>query len=441
MGTVIMVSQLLLALSILIIFHEWGHFRAARWFGIKVEKFYLFFDAWGTKLFKFKKGDTEYGIGWLPLGGYVKISGMIDESMDKEFLDKEPEDWEFRSKPAWQRLIVMIGGVTVNIVLGILIYTGIKFTYGESYQSMDSVEHGIVAYGLGEELGLQTGDHILKVNGEVPQRFSELTAPDLLIGDGVYTVKRGEEVFDIQVPSDFAEVMRDKAGEGFILPRMLLEIDEVSEGSPAEAAGLQKGDIITAIDGEPARFMDEIEPLLQDRIGKEVTVHINRQGTEMDLSAVVGSKGRFEAKLGFAPVAHVQFEKLGLGQSLVKGTESAFLTLWVNVKALGKVFTGKLNPAKTVSGPIGIASMFGTDWNWLRFWTLTGALSMILAFMNILPIPALDGGHVFFLLIEMVRGKALSDKALEKAQIVGFVILLALMVLIFGNDIYQAIVN
>lgn len=441
MGTVVMVSQLLLALSILIIFHEWGHFRAARWFGIKVEKFYLFFDAWGTKLFKFKKGDTEYGIGWLPLGGYVKIAGMIDESMDKEFLDKEPEDWEFRSKPAWQRLIVMIGGVTVNIVLGILIYTGIKFTYGEMYQSMDKVEYGIVAYGLGEELGLQTGDEILKVNGKVPERFSEVISPALLIGDGIYTVKRGEEVFDIQVPADFAEVMKDKAGEGFIQPRTLLEIDVVSEGSPAEKAGLVTGDIITKVDGQTARFMDEIGPVLTDRKGKEVAVHIIRDGNEMDLMATVGIEGDFEGKLGFGPVTNVEFEKLGLGQSFVRGTSSAFLTLWINVKALGKVFTGKLNPAKTVSGPIGIASMFGTEWNWLRFWTLTGALSMILAFMNILPIPALDGGHVFFLLIEMVRGKALSDKALERAQIVGFVILLALMVLIFGNDIYQAITS
>ncbi|MGB0430669.1 MAG: RIP metalloprotease RseP [Bacteroidia bacterium] len=435
MGTVVMISQLILALAILITFHEWGHFQTARWFGIRVDKFYLFFDAWGKKLFKFKKGDTEYGIGWLPLGGYVKIAGMIDESMDKEFLDKEPEPWEFRSKPAWQRLIVMIGGVTVNIVLGVLIYTGIKFVYGESYHPMESIEHGIVAYDLGQELGFETGDNVISVNGIKPEKFEDLTNPDVLLNEGVYEVERGGDVITITLPEDLAENLRDNPIFGI---RTLLQVDTVIAGSSAEKAGMQKGDIITKVADSTIRFFHEIVPFLGRRKGQEVPMVVNRNGNEKTLMVAIGAKGTDNAgKIGFAPKSNVEYEKFGLGQSFVRGFESSFSLLMVNIKALGKVVTGKVNPVKTVSGPIGIATMFGENWVWLRFWSLTGALSMILAFMNILPIPALDGGHVFFLLIEMIRGKALSDKALERAQIVGFVILLTLMVLIFGNDIYQ----
>lgn len=436
-----MIGQVLLALSILIILHEWGHFQAARWFGIKVEKFYLFFDAYKIKLFSFKKGDTEYGIGWLPLGGYVKIAGMIDESMDKDFLKEEPKDWEFRAKPAWQRLVVMIGGVTVNIILGIVIYTGIKFVYGETYRPMESVKYGVVAYDLGEDLGLKTGDKILKVNGVVPKRFEDVIAPDVLISDGVLTIERNGQIQDVTVPSDFAEKLKDKGKNGFVAPRVLLEVDTVIAGGAAEKAGLMKDDIIKAVDGQTVLYFDQIIPILGEKAGQTIKIDLDRAGKMLSIQAEVGATKSDSGKIGFAPKVYYETENFGLGQSLVKGAEAAFGTLMINVKALGKVATGKLDATKTVSGPIGIASIFGKVWNWANFWAITGALSMILAFMNMLPIPALDGGHVFFLLIEMVRGKPLSDKALEVAQMVGFVILIALMVFIFGNDIYQLFVD
>lgn len=436
MGTIVMIAQLLLALSILIVFHEWGHFQAARWFGIKVEKFYLFFDAWGIKLFKFKKGETEYGMGWLPLGGYVKISGMIDESMDKEFLNKEPQPWEFRSKPAWQRLVVMIGGVTVNIILGVLIYTGIKYHYGESFHPMSEVKDGIIAFKLGKEVGFETGDEILEINGVKPEKFEDVINPEVLMNSGTFTIKRGDEVKNITLPGDFTEKMK----ESFIGIRVPLLVDTVIAGSHAAEAGLQKGDLITSINDSSIRYFHQIIPFLQNRKGENVAVAVERNGQTLHLNVKVAGEGEERpGTIGFKPEDHIQYKYFSLGESFSRGARSAFQLLYINIRALGKVVTGQLNPAKTVSGPIGIATMFGSVWDWQRFWTLTGALSMILAFMNILPIPALDGGHVFFLLIEMVRGKPLSDKALERAQIVGFVLLVALMVLIFGNDIYQKI--
>lgn len=429
-----MIGQLLLALSILIIFHEWGHFQTARWFGIKVEKFYLFFDAWGQKLFSFKKGDTEYGVGWLPLGGYVKISGMIDESMDKEFLDKEPEDWEFRAKPVWQRLIVMLGGVTVNIILGVIIYSGIKFVYGEKYQTMEMASHGIVAHELGEEVGFKTGDYVLKINGEKPERFDDLLRPEILMTDAIFTVKRGDSILDIQLPLDFAGRMKDKA---FMEARVQSEIGELVESAPAKKVGLLEGDLIKTVDGKPSLYFDQIKAVLQDLKGKTVPLVYERNGREQQLEIAVTDEGT----IGFRPHFEFATETFGFGESLVEGSKSAFGLLALNIKGFGKMFRGEINASKSVAGPIGIARMFGSVWDWHKFWSLTAALSMILAFMNIIPIPALDGGHVFFLLIEWVRGKPLSDKALERAQIAGFIILVALMVLIFGNDIYRAIVD
>lgn len=433
-----MIAQVLLALSILIVLHEWGHFQMARWFGIKVEKFYLFFDAWGKRLFKFKKGDTEYGVGWLPLGGYVKISGMIDESMDKEFLKEAPKSYEFRSKPAWQRLLVMIGGVTVNVILGVLIYSGIKFVYGEKYHTMESASHGIIAFTLGEEVGFRTGDVVVAVNGQKPERFEDLLKADVLMNASTITVERDGAQVDIVLPDNLVERLK----EGFIGLRVPLIVDSVIAGSNAEKGGLKKGDVIKAINDSSIAYFHEVVPFLQRRKGERVQVLVERPGGTQTLEIDVVGEGKKNAgTIGFKPLEQFSYQHFGLGESLARGSKAAFSLLVVNVQAFGKMFSGEINPAKTVSGPIGIAAMFGSVWDWERFWSLTGALSMILAFMNILPIPALDGGHVFFLLIEMVRGKPLSDKALERAQMVGFAILLTLMVLIFGNDIYQAIVN
>ncbi|MCB0737175.1 MAG: RIP metalloprotease RseP [Bacteroidetes bacterium] len=437
MGTITMIGQVLLALSILIIFHEWGHFQTARWFGIKVEKFFLFFDAWGKKLFSFKKGDTEYGVGWLPLGGYVKISGMIDESMDKEFLDKEPEEYEFRSKPVWQRLIVMLGGVTVNIILGIIIYGMVVFVWGESFLPMEKVQNGIAVNEIGKEIGLQDGDKVLLVNGQKPEKFDDLTAVDVLLSDGSYVVERNGSQVEVPIPGDMATRIKKSDGP-FIFPRIENKIDTVIAGKGLEKAGFKKGDLILTVNGEDMRYFHDIQKYLQDQKGKTIELGYQRNGNQLTAQVEVNESG----EIGFGPVLpEYEDEFDSFGTSFAKGTSNAFSFLFANIKAFGKVFSGEINASESVAGPIGIARIFGSTWDWHKFWSLTGALSMILAFFNVLPIPALDGGHVFFLLIEWVRGKPLSDKALERAQIVGFVILLALMVLIFGNDIYRAIIE
>lgn len=447
-----MISQLILALAILITFHEWGHFQTARWFGIRVEKFYLFFDAWGKKLFKFKKGDTEYGIGWLPLGGYVKISGMIDESMDKEFLNKDPEPWEFRSKPAWQRLIVMIGGVTVNVILGVFLFTTIALTWGVSYLPIESVKNGIVTYEYGEECGFENGDHIVAVNGIEVARWSDVINTDLILGDEiVYTVERDGETVDIKMPGDFANRLVEKRGEGiknFISYRSRAIIGDNSKAdeiedfeSNAAEIGIEEGDEILKVAGKEAVYYDQFVKLLNDNSGKEIELVVNRNGIETALTASVNEKGKIGVIMGADPYLKWEREFFSFGGSLSYGASTAFASITETVKAFGKIFKGELDPTESLSGPIQIATIFGTTWIWEQFWTLTARLSMILAFMNILPIPALDGGHVFFLLIEMVRGKPLSDKALERAQLVGFVILVALMVFIFGNDIYQMFIR
>ncbi|MFY0674304.1 MAG: RIP metalloprotease RseP [Bacteroidia bacterium] len=452
MGNIIMISQLIFALAILITFHEWGHFQTARWFGIKVEKFYLFFDAWGKKLFKFKKGDTEYGIGWLPLGGYVKISGMIDESMDKEFLNKDPEPWEFRSKPAWQRLIVMIGGVTVNVILGIALFTIIALTWGVSYLPIENLKNGIVTYEYGEECGFQNGDHIVAVNGQEVARWSDVINTDLILGDEiVYTVEREGVSLDLTMPEDFANRLVEKRGEGiknFISFRSRAIIGDNSKAeeiedfeSKAAEIGVENGDEILKVAGKEAKYYDQFVGLLKENSGNDIELVVNRNGAEVALNAAVSEKGKIGVIMAPDPFLKWEREFFSFGGSFSYGVETAFGSVTETIKAFGKIFSGKLDPTESLSGPFQIATIFGTTWIWEQFWTLTARLSMILAFMNILPIPALDGGHVFFLLIEMVRGKPLSDKALERAQLVGFVILVVLMVFIFGNDIYQLFIR
>ena len=440
MDGLIMAVQMLAALSILIVLHEAGHYVAARAFGIKVEKFYLFFDAWGVKLFKFRKGDTEYGIGWLPLGGYVKISGMIDESMDTEQLSKPPQPWEFRSKPAWQRLIVMLAGVFVNVVLGIIVFWMLTLKYGETYLPASEVKYGIVAHEVAQEIGLQTGDKVLAIDGEPLERFDDLLSPDVLLGNTILTVQRGTEKLEITIPPDFLNSLAEGGRDSFLDPRFEFFIDRVVPGSNAEKAGLQENDRILAVDGEQVRFLDQVQAALASRKSQEVQLTVLRDSDTTQLAAMTDETGA----LGFysRPVGlETKTIKYGFLEALPKSISRSFNTLALQVRSFGKLFKGDLDPQKTLSGPIGIAQQFGAEFNGLNFWTLVGLLSLVLAFMNILPIPALDGGHAMFLLIEMVKGEPLSDKFLERAQIVGFVILLALMVFVFGNDILNIVRN
>ncbi|MEX0966158.1 MAG: RIP metalloprotease RseP [Bacteroidia bacterium] len=439
MDGLIMAAQLITALSILVLVHEWGHFIAARIFGIKIEKFFIFFDAGGFKLFSFKRGDTEYGMGWLPLGGYVKISGMIDESFDKEQMKKPPEPWEFRSKPAWQRLIVMVAGVFMNVILGILVFAMLMFFNGKSYIPNSEVKHGIVALDLGQEIGLQTGDKIVAVNGEEVERFGDILSSDIVLSDNsVLTVVRNGEYIDIPIPENFAKRVaeREEGLSNFISIRVPVKIDSVLPGSNAELAGMLKGDSITAINDQPVTFMDEFRPLVDEHKGQEVQLSYFRDGRQDVLTARVDTA----SLIGFAAqMPGVAFEKFGFFQSFSVGAKTAVAALWDTMRGLGKVISGDIPANKAVQGPIGIATQFGAHWDWLRFWTLTGILSMVLAFMNILPIPALDGGHVILLFAEMIRGKALSQKFMEVTQVIGVVIILILMVLIFSNDIFRLV--
>lgn len=462
MDGLIMAGQLLLGLSILVILHELGHFLAARAFGIKVEKFYLFFDAWGFKLFSFKVGDTEYGVGWLPLGGYVKISGMIDESMDTEQLAAPAQPWEFRSKPAWQRLIVMLGGIIVNVIVGIVIFWIITFKYGETFIPNDKLVNGVSPGIIGKEIGLKTGDKILAVNGQKLIYFDELLSSKVLLGDTKLTVSRNGSAIDLKVPESVLDNISKHGIKEFVSPRFVakkidsvvtpqdmqpkvglfgkikaifVKPDTVKAVVPAYQAGLKKGDSVLAINGKSVRFLDDFTAEVEKNAGKTISVKVARGGEEVVLTPKVSAEGTVGIIFGRfdLPLKTINY---GFLESFSIGIDKGWTTFSDNAKGIWKMITGKVS-ARNISSPIGIAKVYGSEFEWEKFWRLTGLISMALAFMNLLPIPALDGGHVVFLIIEMIKGKPLSDKFMEKAQVVGFVILLGLMVFAFGNDILK----
>ena len=458
-----MAGQLLLGLSILVILHELGHFLAARAFGIKVEKFYLFFDAWGFKLFSFKIGDTEYGVGWLPLGGYVKISGMIDESMDTAQMALPPEPWEFRSKPAWQRLIVMLGGIIVNVIVGIVIFWLLTFKYGETYTPNDQLVNGVHPGIIGKEIGLQDGDKILALNGQKVIRFKELVSSKVLLGSPKLTISRDGKAIDLSVPETVLNSINEYGIQEFVAPRFVIKrIDSVVDQSinkpkstsllskitgafgkqeqekiatPAFDAGFKNGDSVIAVNNMPIRFRDQFTTEVEKSAGKVITIKVDRNGKVMDLSPKVAANGTIGVNFGYfeLPKRYVDY---GFAESFSVGTSEAYNTFSDNAKGIWKMITGKIS-ARNIGSPIAIAKVYGSEFNWENFWRLTGLISMGLAFMNLLPIPALDGGHVVFLIIEMIKGRPLGDKFMERAQGVGFVILLSLMVFAFGNDILK----
>ena len=442
MDGLVMTGQLLLGLSILIILHEAGHFFAARAFGIRVEKFYLFFDAWGFKLVSFNYKGCEYGIGWLPLGGYVKISGMIDESMDTDQLAGPPQPWEFRSKPAWQRLIVMLGGVTVNIVLGIFIFWMLTLSNGETFVPNDKIPYGIAPGIIGKEIGLQNGDRITHVNGKPVKRFEELTSSKVLLGNTDLTVQRNGEAKNVHVPGDVLEKVSDLGIGQFVELRVKISgISMLEAGGNAEKAGLKKGDSILAVNNTPVTFYDEFKQVVTANKNKEVGLTILRNNKTVQIPAKVSPEGTVGVYI--SPYHEIPLETIEYGfvEALPVGASRAWGSFMDNAKGLGKVASGQVKANKAFTGPIGIATMFGSTVNWIKFWSLVGLLSMALALMNLLPIPALDGGHAIFLLIEMVKGKPLGDKFMERAQMVGFVILITLMVFVFGNDIIKHVIN
>ena len=431
-----MVGQLLLGLSILVGLHELGHLLTAKLFGMRVEKFSIGFP---PKIAGFQWGETEYSIGAIPLGGFVKISGMVDESMDTEQLASEPQPWEFRSKPACQRLIVMLGGIIVNVITGIIIFVTLVYSNGETYFSRDQViENGIVAYEYGEAIGLKTGDKVLDVNGQPYQSIGELSSGSALLSEnGYYTVDRQGELIKVEIPKGFINSFNsEEAFSKFIAVRLPFEVGAIEPSSGAEQAGITEGDQILAVDGNPITYFDEMQTALRQAKNQSVSL-VRRRGAQLDTLTVSVSE---EARIGIVitPLLEPVRKAYGFTESLSRGTSRAFGAVIVNAKALGKMFTGEVS-TKNVSGPIGMAKIYGNQWDWVKFWSITGLISMILAFMNLLPIPALDGGHVVFLLYEMVSGRAPSDKFLEYAQKVGMVILLGLMVFVIGNDILKLI--
>jgi regulator of sigma E protease len=435
MEGIIMAAQIILSLSILVGLHEAGHMLAAKFFGMRVEKYSIGFP---PKVFGFKYGETEYSLGAIPLGGFVKISGMIDESMDKEAMKLPPKEYEFRSKPAWQRLIVMMGGIIVNVITGIIIFVALVYSYGEKFYTMDEVnKYGIVAHEIGQEIGLKTGDKIVAINDTPVKRFSDLTGGATLLGSGVYyNVERDGQSLKVEVPDDLIEKLSDKKNAAlFIEPRLPFAVGKISKGSEADKIGLKEGDKITALNGQPVPYFNEFETEKTKYINEAFELQVMRDGKTEVLTGTMPEDG----VIGFMPVPLLQssFEEYTLTQAIGKGTGKAFSAVWINIKGLGKMISGKIDPTKSMMGPIGIAQVFGGTWDWERFWNLTGLLSMILAFMNFLPIPALDGGHVMFLSYEIVSGRAPGDKFMEMAQKAGMIFLLALMAFVIGNDIFK----
>jgi regulator of sigma E protease len=437
MEILIRAGQLILSLSILIIFHEAGHFTFAKLFKTRVEKFYLFFDPWFS-LFKTKWGETEYGIGWLPLGGYVKISGMIDESMDKEQLKQPAQPWEFRSKPAWQRLLIMLGGVLVNFILAFAIYVMILFVWGEEYLPTENAKYGIVVDSLGQELGLQNGDKIVSVNGKKIDNFRGIV-PELLLNDPkVIQVDRNGQKVDIYFTDEMIGKIIKHKGPFFTVRIPFIAYDFVKD-SPAKKAGMQKDDKIIAINGQEVLYFDEFANKIADYKDKEVTISVIRNGEKKDLQIHVSPEG----KIGVYPLT--DFDRLfnmkkvdySLAQAIPAGITKGYNEIGNYLKQFKLIFTPETKAYESVGGFIAIGSIFPAEWDWQIFWSMTALLSIMLAVINILPIPALDGGHVLFLIFEIVSGRKPSDKFLEYAQIVGMVILFSLLIFANGNDIVK----
>jgi len=427
--------QLILSLSILVILHEFGHFFFARLFKTRVEKFYLFFDPWFS-LFKYKKGDTEYGVGWLPLGGYVKISGMLDESMDKEQLAKPAEPWEFRSKPTWQRLLIMVGGVLVNFITAFVIFWLILFKWGESFIPADNARYGFAYHPIGHEIGLQDGDRVLKVDTFVIDNVLKVGRYLMLEEPGEMTVQRGDSVFTLPVPADIKTRLLAQEVRQFADYRFPVVVDSVIPGMAAAEAGLMKNDSIFSVNGKSTPYYNELIAELGQNIGSNVEIGIYRDQQPLTLTIPVNEAGKigFGSKspvelLGYSTITYGFFEAFPAGIS--KG-----VNLLVNyVKQLKLVFTRE--GAKQIGGFGAIGNLFPPSWDWESFWYNTAFLSLILAFMNILPIPALDGGHVLFLLYEMVARRKPSEKFLEYAQVTGMILLIGLLLYANGNDLFR----
>lgn len=436
MEFLIKAGQLILSLSILIVLHEFGHYLPARWFKTRVEKFYLFFD-YKFSLFKKKIKDTEWGIGWIPLGGYVKISGMIDESMDTEQMKKEPQPYEFRTKKTWQRLIIMIGGIVVNFIVGIIIYCLVLFTWGEEYNKMEDFKNGFVVSEVLKKYGFQDGDKIIDVDGTVPMDILDINQMIMLRGASVIHVLHPNGVQEkITLSEDVEWDLFATDGMTAFSPRVYTVIAETDSTMNAAKAGLKKGDSLVSINNIPTVFFDEFTKELKNNKGSKVDIGFYRSNQLMSLPVNIDTNGRmgFFNKSSFEQILP-RHKAYSFGESIPAGFSRAFTTLGDYISQMKFLFTKK--GASSIGGFGSFGSLFSPVWDWHSFWLLTAFISIVLAFMNFLPIPALDGGHIMFLLYEMITGRKPSDKFMEYAQMVGIILLLGLLIYANGNDIYK----
>lgn len=433
-------AQLILSLSLLIVLHEFGHYLPARWFNTKVEKFYLFFNPYFS-VFKKKIGDTEWGLGWIPLGGYVKIAGMVDESMDKEQLAQPPQPWEFRSKPAWQRLIIMLGGIIVNIIVGFLIYIMVLFVWGEEKVNHQELTRGVAVHPYFEQFGFRSGDKILSVDGQKADELNKLGMEIMIFGKTHFKVQHEDGKIEmINLPEDIGDKMWDNDAEAAFGFRYFPgPLDTVITESAAERIGLKKGDEILSINGKKFVFYDEMATELYRNKGKKCELEIKSGNSILTKKVKVGANG----KIGFLPELNVNTDTSAIytqhysfGESFASGFSKGYKSIYANVAQFKYVFSKK--GAESIGGVGSIGKLFPETWNWQAFWTLTAFLSMMLAIMNLLPIPALDGGHVMFLLYEMITGRAPGQKFMEYAQYAGFFLLLGLILYANGKDLVGA---
>jgi regulator of sigma E protease len=439
MTILIKILQFVMSLSILVIIHELGHFTLAKLFKTRVEKFYLFFDPW-LSLFKYKKGETEYGIGWLPLGGYVKISGMIDESMDKEQMKLPPQPWEFRSKTSWQRLLIMTGGVIFNFIFAMLIFILVLFAWGETYLPTANVKYGIVTDSVGYAIGLRNGDKILTVDNQHVENFLEITSDIVLNNRKTIQLERDGTVMNIEIPKEYVpKMLKGKGQIDSRIPFGPYVVESFGKKSPGKTAGILINDQLIGLNNREFAYYDEFQKYLFDNKEHPVILNLVRKDEKINISVTPDSLGMLGIgrSVSLDKIFELKTIKYGFLQSFPAGINKGFKTISDYLKQFKLIFSKHTKAYQSLGGFITIGNIFPGVWDWQRFWNLTAFLSIILAVMNILPIPALDGGHVLFLLFEVITGKKPSDKFLEYAQIAGMILLLALLLYANGNDVLR----
>ncbi|MBS4057986.1 MAG: RIP metalloprotease RseP [Bacteroidales bacterium] len=439
MEILIKILQLLLSLSILVIVHEFGHYMAARIFKTRVEKFYLFFNPWFS-LFKYKIKDTEYGLGWLPLGGYVKIAGMMDESMDKEQMQQPPQPYEFRSKPAWQRLIIMLGGVTMNVVLAFVIYIGMLSVFGEEYlPTAEANKYGIVADSLAQDFGLRDGDKILSIDGHVVEDFQKIPLTMILEEAGTVQIMRDGQQMNVKLPEGAIGKLVKYKSPFFLSVRFPFVVESFAEQSAGKDAGLMAGDTILGVNGDMLFYFTEIRDVIKNKQGEEITLNVKRGNDTLNMAMLVSGEG----KIGVWPKQQLNDfftlneKRYSLVEAVPAGMVKTIDGIGGYLKQLKLLFSPEVKAYESVGGFITIGSIFPAEWHWESFWRLTAFLSIMLAVLNLLPIPALDGGHVMFLAYEIITRRKPSDKFMEYAQIAGMVILFSLLIFANGNDVIK----